>query len=147
MSSPTLTGFPGVVGTFMGRDALSLAVSYLGLTGKDTVLLPAYNCKEVLRPFKRTHVVLYDVRPDLTVDPEEINRKLRSARVKMLCSSTILVFSSPAAKQIKRICAGNGVLVIEDCAHSLLTAGSGDTGRFIGLQLSQDSPPCPMAAA
>ena len=128
MSSPTLTRFPGVVGTFMGRDALSLAVSHLGLTGNDTVLLPAYNCKEVLRPFKRTHVVLYDVCPDLTVDPEEINRKLRSARVKVLVLINYFGFLQPCREQIKRICAGNGVLVIEDCAHSLLTAGSGNTG-------------------
>ncbi|PYS07852.1 MAG: hypothetical protein DMG15_28995, partial [Acidobacteria bacterium] len=43
--------FPYLIGTFMGRDALSLAVSYLDLTKDDTVVLPVFTCQDVLKSF------------------------------------------------------------------------------------------------
>jgi hypothetical protein len=121
--------FPGVIGTFMGRDALSLAVSYLGLKSTDTVLLPVYTCQEVLRSFlDQTNVVFYDVLPDLTIDPDEISAKLVKCHAKMVLITNYFGFLQPYRREIKKICVDRGVPVIEDCAHSLLTSGSGDTG-------------------
>jgi hypothetical protein len=121
--------FPGVIGTFMGRDALSLAVSYLRLTQDDTVLLPAYLCHEVLRPFLgNTKVAFYDIRPDLTIDPDEISGKLKATKTRMLIIINYFGFLQPYRKELKEICADNGTVLMEDCAHSLLTEGSGETG-------------------
>src|SRR5438477_346787 len=54
--------FPYLIGTFMGRDALSLAVSYLDLTKDDTVVLPVFTCQDVLKSFvRKCHVLFYDV--------------------------------------------------------------------------------------
>jgi perosamine synthetase len=121
--------FPGVIGTFMGRDALSLAVSALNLGAGDSVLLPAYLCREVLRPFLgRTRVEFYDVRPDLTVDPEEIRKKLSGTAVRVVLIINYFGFLQPDRNEILGLCKDRGAVLMEDCAHSLLTEGSGETG-------------------
>lgn len=124
-----VAGFPGVIGTFMGRDAISLAASYLGLKADDAVLLPAYLCEEVLRPFVgKTRVLFYDIREDLTVLPDEIRDKLKAAKVRLMILINYFGFLQPYREEIREICADNGTLLMEDCAHSLLTEGSGETG-------------------
>lgn len=136
-----LDRFPGVIGTFMGRDALTLTASYLGLSPKDIVLLPAYSCKEVLRPFlKRAHVDFYDVRPDLTIDPDAIRAKLSAGMIKVLLIINYFGFLQPFRSEIKRICSENGTILIEDCAHSLLTAGSGETGDLVVYSFRKSLP-------
>jgi dTDP-4-amino-4,6-dideoxygalactose transaminase len=129
MHRPKGSPFPNVIGTFMGRDALSAAVSILKLSSDNTVLLPAYLCKEVLRPFLgRTRVEFYDIRPDLSVDPEDIKRKFAKSSVKMMLMINYFGFLQPHRKELKELCTERGVILIEDCAHSPLTIGSGETG-------------------
>ena len=121
--------FPGMIGTFMARDALSLAASHLALTPKDAVLLPIYNCQDVLKAFARTNrVVFYDVQADLTVDPTEILAKLIDDGIRMMMMTNYFGFLQPHRDDIKKICQDRGISLIEDCAHSLLTEGSGETG-------------------
>lgn len=120
---------PGLIGTFMGRDALSLASSYLNLGGEDCVLLPAYTCQDVLKQFVNTATVLfYDVGPDLTISPDQILAHLLGRKVRMMLMINYFGFLQPYRREIKDICADRGVFLIEDCAHSLLTEGSGETG-------------------
>lgn len=120
---------PDAIGTFMGRDALSLAAAYLKLTRDSTVLLPAYLCYEVLRPFLgQTRVEFYEVGPNLTVDPDEIRRKLKGSKVDLTIIIHYFGFLQPHGKEISDVCAAEGSLVLEDCAHSLLTKQSGDVG-------------------
>jgi perosamine synthetase len=121
--------FPGVIGTFMGRDALALAVSYLDLQPDDTVLLPAFTCEEVIRPFRgRTRITFYGVGPELAADPDEIRAKLSASRARAMLVIHYFGFLQPYREEIQRICREQGTWLIEDCAHSLLTAGSGETG-------------------
>jgi perosamine synthetase len=121
--------FPDTIGTFMARDALSLAASYLSLTPSDGVLLPIFNCQDVLKAFVSTNrVVFYDVRPDLTIDPQEVAAKLKGGGIRMMMITNYFGFLQPHRNEIKELCRANGVALIEDCAHSLLTPGSGDTG-------------------
>jgi dTDP-4-amino-4,6-dideoxygalactose transaminase len=127
LSPVTRTG--GTIGTFMGRDALALAASFLDLNANDSVLLPAYTCQEVVRPFaKKSRIVFYDVQPNSAIDPDEIRNKLRTDRIKMVLIINYFGFLQPHLKEIKEICANYGIPLIEDCAHSLLTEGSGKTG-------------------
>lgn len=132
LQRPKLNPFPGVIGTFMGRDAFSLAVSLLNLGADDIVLLPAYLCREVLKPFLgKTRVEFYDLRSDLSVDPEEIESKLIKNKAKMLVIINYFGFLQPYRKEIKKICEDRGIILMEDCAHSLLTEGSGETGDVL----------------
>ena len=99
---PKENPFPGVIGTYMGRDALLLAVSSLDLGPDDTVLLPAYLCREVLRPFLgKVRVEYYDVRPDLTVNPEYIELKLIQNRVKMMVIINYFGFLHRIARSLR----------------------------------------------
>jgi dTDP-4-amino-4,6-dideoxygalactose transaminase len=121
--------FPGVVATFMGRDALSLAISHLALKAEEAVLLPAYVCHEVVRPFvNRTRVILHDVPPDVTLDPDQIRKHLKADRIRLLVMINYFGFLQPHRLEIKALCAEHGAVLLEDCAHSLLTEGSGDSG-------------------
>jgi hypothetical protein len=122
--------FPGVMGTFMGRDALTLAVSYLNLDENDTVVLPVYTCQDVLRSFvRKCKVLFYDVEPDLTIDPDRVRVKLQGReRIKMVLITNYFGFLQPHRSEIKELCADREICLIEDCAHSLLTQGSGETG-------------------
>jgi dTDP-4-amino-4,6-dideoxygalactose transaminase len=122
--------FPGVIGTFMGRDALSLAISYLDLGENDVVVLPVYTCQDVIKQFvRKCQVRFYDVRPDLTIDPDELRAVFEgSAPIKMLLITNYFGFLQPYRTEIKKLTEANGICLVEDCAHSLLTEGSGETG-------------------
>jgi dTDP-4-amino-4,6-dideoxygalactose transaminase len=128
-SFPSENPFPELVTTFMGRDAISLAISYLELGHHDTVLLPSYICLEALKPFLgRTHVEYYEPGPKLAVDPDEIREKCDQHDVKMMMLINYFGFLQPYRKEIKKLCTDRGIVLMEDCAHSLLTEGSGETG-------------------
>src|SRR5215813_9809313 len=121
--------FPDAVGTFMARDALSLALSYLDLGREDAVLLPLYNCQDVLKTFARTNrVIFYDVQDDLSVDPHEVLLKLKTGGVRMMMITNYFGLLQPHRDEIRQICTERDIVLVEDCAHSLLTEGSGDTG-------------------
>lgn len=124
--------FPETIGTFMGRDALALAASYLVSDPEYAVLLPAYNCPDVLRSFARSNRVLfYDIREDLSIDPNVVTDSLRRNKVRALVFINYFGFLQPHREQIKESCLQSGVILIEDCAHSLLTEGSGETGDIV----------------
>jgi dTDP-4-amino-4,6-dideoxygalactose transaminase len=113
----------------MARDALSLAAMYLELTRDDVVLLPAYSCKEVLRPFVgRCRLLFYDVEDDLSLDLGVIRGLLGREKVRLLLIINYFGFLQPCREEIARLCAEHGTVLLEDCAHSLLTRGSGETG-------------------
>jgi perosamine synthetase len=134
--------FPGLIGTFMGRDALTLALSCLNLTESDTVLLPLYTCQDVLQSFvRKCRVVFYDVEPDLTITPDELRARLAGQnRVKLVLITNYFGFLQPHRKEIKKLCGERGICLIEDCAHSLLTQGSGETGDFAVYSLRKILP-------
>jgi hypothetical protein len=117
------------IGTFMGRDALRLAALSLGLDAASRVLMSAYVCKEVLRVFQAgSEVEFYDVDPDLTVAPENLESRFRVASPDAVVLINYFGFLQPHREAIKELCRANGVMLIEDCAHSILTEGSGDCG-------------------
>jgi len=129
--TPESNPFSGFIGTFMARDALGLAGRYLDLKRDDTVLLPAYLCKEVLRPFAgKSRLLFYDVSDDLSVEPDTIRGWLDRERVRLLVVINYFGFLQPWRHEIARICAEHQTVLLEDCAHSLLTDGSGDTGHL-----------------
>ena len=102
------------------------------------MLLPAYLCKEVLRPFAgRSRILFYDVGDDLSVDPDVMKRLLERERVRLLLIINYFGFLQPWRQEIARLCTERETVLLEDCAHSLLTQGSGETGRPVRRQLPQ----------
>jgi dTDP-4-amino-4,6-dideoxygalactose transaminase len=131
LSRPKTNPFPGVIGTFMARDALSAAATSIGLDPNEIVLLPAFLCKEVLKPFVgRSRVQFYDVNEDLAVDPATIRAAFEKNRVRLVVIINYFGFLQPYRREIETLCSEYGTVLLEDCAHSLLTEGSGQTGAF-----------------
>ncbi len=129
LRAPRANPFPGVIGTFMARDALALGISLLGLNANDTVLLPAYLCREVAKPFLgKTRVEFYEVDADLTVNPSVVRSRLNETRARLIMIINYFGFLQPYRREIKKVCAERCAILMEDCAHSLLTEGSGDAG-------------------
>jgi len=127
---------PGMLGTFMGRDALSLILSSLKLNSDDTVLLPAFTCQEVLRAFaSRVNITFYDVCPDLSIDADVIKAHLSKRKTAMVLITDYFGFLQPYRLKIRDLCDENGCILVEDCAHSLLTEGAGAVGDFATFSL------------
>lgn len=128
----SVPGFPDVIGTFMGRDALSLALSLIPRVRNAATLLPIFTCRDVVNKLARAGpVIYYDVRPDLAIDPAEIASKFRSTKFGVVVITNYFGFLQPHRRAIKALCEASGAWLIEDCAHSLLTEGSGVTGHFV----------------
>jgi hypothetical protein len=86
----------------------------------------------VLKSFvRKCHVVFYDVGHELTIDPDEVRAKLQgNGRIRMVLITNYFGFLQPYRNEIKKLCVERDICLIEDCAHSLLTEGSGETGDF-----------------
>lgn len=126
---PKTNPFPDVIGTFMARDALALAANVLSLRADDVVVLPAYLCREVVKPFLgKAQIRFYDVGPDLSADPAEIEKSIAAGDVKAVVIINYFGFLQPFRVEIKKLLAVKRITLIEDCAHSLLTKGSGEIG-------------------
>jgi dTDP-4-amino-4,6-dideoxygalactose transaminase len=73
-------------------------------------------------------VRFYDVQPDLTAEPRRIAEALDRSDAGLVYLIHYFGVLQPFRREIANLCAERGVLLVEDCAHSLLTAGSGETG-------------------
>jgi hypothetical protein len=93
---------------------------------RDIVLLPAFHCVALVEPVLRAgyRAVFYRVRPDFTIDLEDLNSKcsLRDALIVV-----IHFFGFPAdVGPVISMARANGSYVVEDCAHSFLSGYQND---------------------
>jgi dTDP-4-amino-4,6-dideoxygalactose transaminase len=87
----------------------------------ELVLLPSFHCPTVVEPVIRAGlgVDFYRIRQDLSIDQEDLNRKL-SSRVAAVLVIHFCGFPAPLGTVLQRR-AEHDYLVIEDWAHSFLT--------------------------
>lgn len=73
-----------------GRDCLSLLIESLPLGSRGAVLLPAYLCAEVLRPFSARGIPLefYGLNRDLSIDLCDVKKKYRRRSAPSYTSTT-----------------------------------------------------------
>ena len=129
LRKPPHEPFPNIIGTFMGRDALRIAADSLNLLHDESVLFPAYLCGEVSKPFlSRCCLEFYDINESLIISPDVIQKRISECRPKALITINYFGIVQPFKKEIRNICSKENVVLIEDCAHSLLSDGSGETG-------------------
>ena len=76
----------------------------------------------------RSRVAFYDVDDELNVDPAAIKRSLGGTAGPPAGDHQLLRLPSALAQRNRRALRGHGTVLLEDCAHSLLTRGSGETG-------------------
>lgn len=113
------------------RTALAQALKHAGIGDGDSVLLPAYHCPAMVSPLVWLGVepLFYPLRPDTTVDVEELARCLRPN-----CRAVVAVHYFGFIQDLgplRRFCDERGLVLIEDCAHAFF--GSFE-GRPVGCQ-------------
>jgi perosamine synthetase len=112
-------------------SALFLALLASGVQRGDEVLLPAFTFIAV--PSAVVHVgatpVLLEMTDDLAIDPDDLERKISDRTSALLLS--YMRGHVPDLERVLEVCAGRGVLVIEDVAHGMGVQWDGvPLGRF-----------------
>lgn len=117
---------------FSARYALAAGIKALGLRPGDAVLMPSLNCGTEIDPVVHlgVKVVFYRIGKNLLLDCDDLANRI-AKDVKAVLVTHFLGFPQPV-DQIKRICRGRGVFLIEDCAQALLSTHMGNPLGFYG---------------
>lgn len=115
-----------------GRAALHWLIRGLQLAPGSIFWMPTYHCGvEVQVPITLGFDVgFYRVSPDLSVDEDDVDRKLRKQPGPVLLIH-YYGFAQPGISRIATLCREHGVPLVEDCAHSLFSKhGDRTLGEF-----------------
>jgi dTDP-4-amino-4,6-dideoxygalactose transaminase len=106
---------------FSARYALEGGLRALGLGPGDVVLLPSYNCGAEIDPVLNLSIkpIFYRIGKNFLVDCDDLVNRV-TTDVKAVLVTHFLGFPQPL-DQIKQICTQKKLLLIEDCAHALLS--------------------------
>ena len=116
--------------TFMGRDAIRLAKNRFFNKENPIVLMPAYTCREVIRPFQNNmSLTFYDVKPNLEIDLDYIKAVIDKIDPSIFVLIHYYGFPLIYSNEIIKYCRKKEVTVIEDCSHALLTHNIGQKGQ------------------
>jgi hypothetical protein len=128
-SAPNLLDRPGLLFTTSGRAAIALALERLGIVAGDAVLVPTYHCPTMVSPIAALGAkpIFFPIGASGGPDVEAI-RSLATTRVRAVIAVHYFGIPQPLAT-LRKWCDDTGVLLIEDCAHSLF--GTSD-GRNVG---------------
>jgi perosamine synthetase len=109
-----------------GRIAIALALKQMGVGPGDTVLVPSYHCASMIEPvvWAGATPLFYRIRPDTSVDLDDIALKASGTRVKALMATNYYGFHQPLPA-LRAFCDEHGIQLLEDCAHSFLGQHAG----------------------
>lgn len=116
--------------SFSTRVAIRKACDLLKLRPGDEVLVPAYNCGSEIDPLRNAglNVSFYPVDRHTMIDPEAV-----AARITPQTRAIYLIhyfgFIHPATAEIRKLCDEHGLVMIEDCALSLMSGVSFADGK------------------
>ncbi|NQV09152.1 DegT/DnrJ/EryC1/StrS aminotransferase family protein [Candidatus Woesearchaeota archaeon] len=104
-----------------GRDSLEFIIKNFNIKG-GSVLLPAYLCKSVVKPFKdnKLKTIFYKVNENLEIDVDDLAEKPYKD-VKALLVVHYFGVIQPNIKKISDICGKKNILLIEDMVQSSMT--------------------------
>lgn len=102
-----------------GRMAIAQALGLMGIAPGDKILMPAFHCPAMVDPLSMVGAepVFYRLNPDLTIDLEDMAAKLDS-RVRAVVAINYFGFPNRLV-EIREFCDAQGLVFLEDCAHSL----------------------------
>jgi dTDP-4-amino-4,6-dideoxygalactose transaminase len=125
-----MMGFPHVVATGNGTDALFIALKSLGIGLGDEVITPAFSCIPSAEVISLCHAkpVFADVHPETyTIDPDHIAGRI-TPKTKAVIA--VHLFGQAAhVEEIRSICDRHNLFLVEDCAQA---HGTKVNGRFVG---------------
>ena len=119
-----------VIGTYRGRTAVALACRLLGIGQGHEVLVPSYHCGSEIDALLHSgaRAVGYQVSRECKIDLQDLIAR-RSSRTRAVYLIHYFGWEQPM-QELRRWCDEEGLLLIEDCALALFSAG--ETGA-IGL--------------
>lgn len=111
---------------FSCRYAFAASLKVLNIMAGDKVLIPSYICGVEIDPLLRNGIepIFYRVKKNLQVDLDDLSLKSKIDGVRAIVVIHYLGFPQPL-DLIQEICRENNLLLIEDCAHALLSEGYG----------------------
>lgn len=122
-----------------GRYALGAAYRYAGVDSNSVLLAPAYHCVTMLDPalVLGADVKLYPLTPELAPKMEALDALFERTPkpVKALLATHYFGFVRDFS-QLKQWCEARGIVLIEDCSHTLFTQryqaeGAGQHGDYV----------------
>ncbi len=122
-------GIPHTVAVNSGTSALWVALGALGIGPGDEVIVPGYTFIASITSiiFARAIPVLAEVDESLTLDPEDVKKKITPrTRAIML----VHMLGNPGyIDEIRKLARQNGLYLIEDCAQAF---GAKYHGKYVG---------------
>ena len=114
-----------------GRAAIALALKHAGICENDEVLIPAFHCESMISPVHWCSAipVFYQVNIDTSINNNDIENKITPLTKAIIV--THYFGSIQDLTQIKALCTDNGMILIEDCAHSFFGSKA---GKAVGTQ-------------
>jgi len=136
-----LAGVPALSGLHYSRGRYALGEAYrrAGLDSGGALLAPAYHCVTMLDPALAlgAEALLYPLCADLSPDPAALDALVAASAkpVKALLATHFFGFVRDFS-WLQSWCAARGILLVEDCSHTLFTeryrvAGAGRYGQFV----------------
>lgn len=109
--------------THLSRVGIAMAFRLLHLSDGDEILAPSYNCGSELDPLLKcgADVVFYRVDSRTRIDFDDVRRRL-TPRTRALYVTHYFGWPQPLT-EISQWCREHNLLLIEDCALSLLSRG------------------------
>lgn len=103
-----------------GSSAISLALKYTNIKPGDEVLVPAYHCPTMVEPVERlgAKVVYYRINRDTSIDTDSVQELVSPLTRAILVPHFFGI--KQAMHEIRLLCDRLDLVLIEDCAHSLL---------------------------
>ncbi len=132
-ASDPLTCFPQgkVIFTASGRGAILACLRALAVPSGSIALLPSYLCPAILEPFHAhgCRIRFYEVSEHLEPKMDQFSQLLEQTAAKVVFIIHYFGFPMANFEDFISSCHNRGVLVIEDCAHALLSRYH---GRLLG---------------
>ena len=128
--------------TQSGRTAILLAARAWKIGEKDEVLVPSYNCGSEISPFFATgaHVSMYRVDSQAQIDLADLRRRI-TERTRLI--HVIHYFGRPAELgDLASFCRQRNIKLLEDCALSLFSNGTGRLGDAAIFSFYKTLPTC-----
>jgi len=115
--------------TWNARGAIFQLLTSMAPRSRATILVPGFHCLAVTKPIIAAGFTIdcYRVRPDLTIDIEDLATRLHADVAAVL---VIHYFGFPTdLDRVQPLVRAHGALLVEDCSHSFLTQ---DRGTVLG---------------
>ena len=108
------------------RAAIRYICQMLDIKPDDTILVPSYNCGVEVDPMLKLGARIVMFRVDITgqIDLEDIRKRI-DEKTRIIYINQYFGFPQPI-EPIRKICDEKGIILIEDCALSLLSKSNGN---------------------